>query len=184
MIVFKKMKGIGIKLLIIGFYLTGFIACKEEPINLDYCKMISEDQSHVNTDKSDMVKFNADKAERQNKFKKNFELIMQKTEQEGFPFVSLNNYPQDSCKYWAVSMTLIHTAQSRPNLFFSKKYADIFKSEVDKGNIERRLLEQSSIITAKTMELCDHLKPEIKYALKLWGIKSDIFDEANFIKCN
>ena len=111
----KKMK-----ISIIGFFLLGLIACKEDPIKLDYCKMISEDQSYVNTDKSDMVKFKADKAERHKIFVNNFELIMRKTKQEGFPYVSLNNYQKDSCKYSAVTMTMIHTAQSNPNVFFSK----------------------------------------------------------------
>ena len=85
------MKLKGVKLLSIGLFLFGLVACKEEPIILDYCKMISEDQSYVNTDKSDMVKFNADKKERHKIFKKNFELIIRKTKQAGFPYVSLNS---------------------------------------------------------------------------------------------
>jgi hypothetical protein len=177
------MKSIGIKISTLGFFLIGLVACKENPIQLDYCKMISEDQSFVNTDKSDMKSFQADKAERHKIFKKNFDLIMQKTKQEGFPYVSLDNYPKDSCKYWAVSMTMIHTAQSNPGVFFSKQYADLFKREMDKGNIEKKLLEQSSMITAKTIDLCDELKPTIEYATKKWGIDSDIFKEANFIQC-
>ena len=174
----------GIRILIIGFFISGIISCKEDAIILDYCKMFSEDQSHVNTDKSDMVEFNADKAERHKIFKKNFDLIIQKTEQEGFPFVSLNNYPKDSCKYFAVSATMIHTAQSNPDVFFSKKYADLFKREMDRGNIEKKLLEQSSLFTAKTIDLCNELKPKIEYAINKWGIDSEIFKEAKFINCN
>lgn len=170
-------------MLYIGFFLLGLIACHEQSIILDYCKMLSEDQSYVNTDKTEMVKFKADKEERHKIFKRNFELIIKKTNKEGFPYVSLNNSSIDSCKFWAVSMTMIHTAQSDPDVFFSKKYADLFKRELDKGNLEKRLLEQPSIITAKTIDLCDELKPDIDYAIKLWGIKSDIFDEANFINC-
>ena len=174
----------GIRILIVAFFITGIIACKEEPIALDYCKMISEDQSYVNTDKSNMVKFKADKVERHKIFKKNFELIMKKTDQDGFPYISLNNYPQDSCKYWAVSMTMIHTAQSNPQNFFSKKYVDLIKQEMDKGNIEKKLLKQSSEITARTIELCTKLKPKIEYALNRWELESTIFNEANFVKCN
>jgi hypothetical protein len=161
----------------------GFIACGQEALILDYCKMISEDQSYVNTDKSDMVNFKADKAKRHEIFKKNFDLLMMKTKQAGFPYVSLNNYQQDSCKYWAVSMTMIHTAQSNPSLFFNKKYAKLFKREMDKGNIEKKLLRQASTITAKTIDLCETIKPNIKYATELWGIDYSIFEEANFIKC-
>lgn len=172
-----------LKMVMVAIYLSGLIACSEGPIPLDYCKMISEDQLHVNNDKSDSLKYQADRAERYETFEKNFELIMQKTRQDGFPYVSLNNYTEDSCKYWAVSMTMIHTAQSNPGKFFSKKYADLFKNEMEKGNLERELLERSSIITAKTMDLCDELKPDIEYAVKTWGIRSNIFDEANFINC-
>ena len=161
----------------------GLVACKQEPIELDYCKMIEEDQSYVNNDKSDMVKFNADKSERHKLFAKNFDLIMQKTNHDGFPKTSLTSYPKDSCKYWAVSMTMIHTAQSNPKLFFGRKCADLFKTEMDKGNIERKLLEQSSIITAKTIDLCEDLKSRIEYATKIWGLESQIFDTANFINC-
>ena len=176
------MNQIGGKILIIGL-LCVVISCNEAPIKLDYCKMISEDQSYVNTDKSDMLKFRADKVERHKIFKKNFDLIIQKTKQEGFPFISLNNYQKDSCKYWAVSMTMIHTAQSNPKVFFSKKYVDLFKLEMDKGNIEKKLLEKSSIITARTIDLCPELKPKVEYATKKWEIDSDIFEEANFIRC-
>ena len=183
MILLKKMKLKKIKISILGFFLIALIACNEEPIKLDYCKMISEDQSYVNNDKSDMVKFKVDKAERHKIFKKNFDLIMQKTKQEGFPYISLNNYQKDSCKERAILMTMIHTAQSNPNIFFSKKYADLFKREIDKGNIEKELLERSSIITAKTIDLCDELKPNIEYATKKWGIDLHIFNEANFIAC-
>ncbi len=145
--------------------------------------MIADDQAFVNTDKSDLERFNSDKLKRRKIFKKNFDLIMDKTRQDGFPFVSIENYQRDSCKYWAVSMTMIHTAQSNPEVFFSKKYTEIFKSELDKGNIERKLLEQSCIITAKTNELCEELQSNIKYATDLWEIEYSIFDEAKFIKC-
>lgn len=174
---------IRIRISIIGILTILIMSCKNEPIKLDYCKMIAEDQTFVNTDKSDMEQFDSDKLKRREIFKKNFNLIMEKTRQDGFPFVSIENYQNDSCKYWAVSMTMIHTAQSNPELFFSKKYANIFKSELDKGNIERRLLEQSSIITSKTIELCEELQSEIKYATNLWGIDYSIFNDAKFIKC-
>jgi len=172
-----------IRAIAIFFFLMGLFGCKYEPVVLDYCKMISDDQTFVNTDKSDMVKFNADRKKRHKIFKKNFDLIMKKTKQDGFPYVSLNNYSQDSCKYWAVSMTMIHTAQSNPKLFFSKDYVDLFKTEMNKGNIEKKLLIQSSQITAKTIDLCNNLKPKIKYALDKWELDSMLFDEANFIEC-
>jgi hypothetical protein len=168
----------------IALILCGFLSCNNEPISLNYCKMIEEDQSFVNTDKTDMNQFNLDKIERHKLFKKNFELLMMKTKQDGFPKVSLNNFKQDSCKYFAITMTMIHTAQSNPNVFFSEKYANLFKREMDKGNIEKKLLTQSATITAKTIDLCKDIKPDIKFAVELWGIDFSIFNEANFIDCN
>jgi hypothetical protein len=159
------------------------MACKKESVELDFCKMISEDQLYVNNDKSNMEKYNMDKIERHRLFKKNFNLIMLKTKQEGFPSISLSNAQADSCKFWAVSMTMIHTAQSEPNVFFSKKYVDVFKEEMDKGNLEKELLRRSSITTAMTIDLCEALKPNIKYATKTWDIDPKIFTEAKFITC-
>lgn len=177
------MSTVEIKALVIGFFLTGLLACQEAVVNLDYCKMISEDQSYINTNKTDLVNFEADRTERDEIIKRNFELIMHKTKQEGFPSITLNNSPKDSCKHWAVLMTMIHTAQSNPNTFFSKEHADLFKREMDKGNIEKKLLVQSSIITARTIDLCSELKPKIAYATKKWGIDFDIFNKTRFIPC-
>jgi hypothetical protein len=157
-----------IKISVIGLFLTGMISCNEKPIKLDYCDMISEDQTYVNNDKSDIIKYNADKSKRHEIFKKNFDLIMQKTKVDGFPKTSFNSYQRkDSCKFLAVEMTMIHIAQSNPQMFYSKKYVDIFKSELDKGNIEKRLLKQSSNVTAKTIDLCEEFRPNIEYALKI-----------------
>lgn len=163
--------------------LATLMACHKKPLTLDYCQMIAADKTHVNMDKSDMVKFEADQAERAKIFKRNFDWIMQKTEREGFPGVSMKNRQADSCQYWAVTMTMLHTAQSNPELFFSKRYAKLFKSEMDKGNLEKVLLFQSSTLTAKTIDLCEELKPDIEYALKIWGLEPQIFDKATFITC-
>ncbi|MEM6316139.1 MAG: hypothetical protein AAF960_00630 [Bacteroidota bacterium] len=171
------------KQITIGLLLFLSLSCKEVQVELDYSKMIAEDQLYVNTDKSDIKKYNADKLKRKAIFKRNFELIIDKTKQSGFPYVSLENHQLDSCKYWAVSMTMIHTAQSNPELFFSDKYSKIFKAELEKGNLERTLLEQSSIITAKTIDLCEDLKPQMKSAAKLWGVDYSVFEEANFVSC-
>ena len=162
----------------------GLLSCKSSPIVIDYCEMIKSDQSFVNTDKSDMDQFNADRQARHKIFNSNFDAIMQLTSQEGFPYVSLSTYPADSCKYWAVTMTMIHTAQADPEVFFSKKVAKIFETEMKKGNLEKGLLEKSCIISSRTSEFCEHLRTDIQYATKLWGLKPDIFDESKFVECS
>lgn len=172
-----------IKTTIIGFVLVSLMACKEKTIALDYCKMIAEDQSYVNTNPSDSINFKADKAKRGKIFEKNFALVINKTKQEGFPYINLKNPQEDSCKYWAVSMTMIHMAQSKPAVFFSKKYVNLFKHELDKGNIEKKLLQRASLITARTIDLCEELKPQIEYASKQWAMDIDLFKQANFINC-
>lgn len=171
------------KILTLGIFVLLLNSCDSKPIELDYCKMIAEDQSFVNNDKSNLEQYNLDKSKRKEIIKNNFALIMEKTKQDGFPLVSLNTYSVDSCKYWTITMTMIHIAQSDPELFFSEKYSKIFESELKKGNMERNLLEKASVITAKTIELCEEWKPKIKYATDLWGINYSIFDAAKFIKC-
>lgn len=166
------------------FLLLLQLSCSEEKIVLDYCTMIAEDQLHVNQDKSDMDRFNADRKKRHKIFEKNFDLLMQKTRQDGFPFVSLQTYAADSCKYWAVTMTMLHTAQSDPAKFFSKKYARIFQAELNKGNIEKSLLEKSCTLTANTIALCEDLKPDIRRSVEMWGVDFAVFEVADFVKCD
>lgn len=173
-----------VSLATITLFILVLFSCKQDPIYIDYCKMIDDDQSFVNTNKRDLEQYNADKLERHKIFKKNFDMLMRKTAQDGFPYVALENLPQDSCKYWAVSMTMIHTAQSNPTVFFSKKYADLFKREMDEGNLEEQTLKRSVEITAKTIELCENIKSDIQYAVGVWGIDYSVFDEANFVACD
>lgn len=171
------------QLILIGILLGGLTSCQEEPIKLDYCQMIAEDQSFVNPDKSDMDQFNADRAKRRVLIINNFELLMRKTKQTGLPYVSIGGDSSQTCKHRAVTMTMLHAAQSIPEKFFGKKYAAIFQQEVEKGNLEPELLKISSLLTANTINLCEQLKPEIKAALKLWGLDPAIFANATFVEC-
>jgi len=153
--------------------------------------MITEDQQYVNYDKSD-INYMEDKKKRHEIFENNFNRLLQVTKQDGFPKVSLKTYKQDSCKYEAVTMTIIHIAQSKPEVFFSKKIAHLFNQELRKGNIEKKLLQKSTVVMAKTMEICISQKKKMEYAINLWQIAqdtfqgevvSDVVENATFINC-
>lgn len=157
--------------------------CKENVKDLNYCFIHETDQSFVNTDKSDMVQFEKDKLKRASLIKKNFKDLICFSESFGFPFVEPNTSVLDSCKYWAVTMTMIHAAQVQPEGFFSEKNTKLFKRELEKGNIRIKLLEQSVIIMVKTKDLCKAMESKIKYALNLWGLESALINDAKFINC-
>ncbi len=171
------------KLSITIVVLLEMVACDNKTLPLDYCRMIAADQSFVNTNKGNRQAFESDREKRALLIKNNFDLLMEKTRRDGFPSVSASSQRIDSCKYWAVTMTMIHAAQSAPEVFFSKKYASIFNEELQKGNMERSLLQKASMITAKTIELCDDIKPTIEAATQLWEVDFSIFNEATFVNC-
>lgn len=164
--------------------LMSLLACQAKPVHLDYCQMIQDDQSYVNQDKSDMEKFESDKAKRAVLFAKNFDMLMAKTVADGFPRIHENGVTDDSCMKRAVQATMIHTAQSDPELFFGSYVATLFNKEIGKGNLDREVLRRSSIITARTIDLCKSLKPQIEIALRLWSLDPSIFQSARFVDCN
>jgi len=161
--------------------LSCLFGCRENVKDLDYCFIHETDQSFVNTDKSDMVQFQEDKLKRASLIKKNFKDLIYYSESYEFPFVEPNTSVLDSCKYWAVTMTMIHAAQVQPEEFFSEKNVKLFKKELEKGNIRIELLEQSVIIMVKTKDISKTLEPKIKNALNEWGLESDLINDANFI---
>jgi len=163
------------------------ISCKGDDLILDYCEMLDEDQSHVNHDRSDMVKYISDQNLRLSVFKKNFEMIMQKVDESGFPNssnITTQDESTNGCIDDAVKMIMIHTAQSNPELFFSSKNAKIFKREMDKGNLSRKTIILATNLAVNTIDMCDYLKPRMDYAMKLWGLTGAIYTDNNFIKCN
>ena len=164
-------------------FFSSLISCNEKSIDLDYCKMLSDDQSNVNWDKSNMMKFDDDKIKRNKKIINNFKLLIDESKINGFPRVNLDFSSPDSCKNRAVTMTMIHIAQINPNLFFGDKYSKLFKTEIDKGNLDKELLRRSSIVCFRTEEICEFLKPKIEIALNLWDIHSSILKHAKFVKC-
>lgn len=148
-------------------------SCQSDvPIVLDYCKMHAEDQSFLD-----------DSFKRKEMFKKKIHQIMAYTRQQGFPKVSFYDEPFDSCKYWAVTGTMIHIAQAEPALLFNQKTIDFFKKEMEKGNLDKELFIPAFKISSRTNTFCETMKPDIEYALQLWELDASYFEEATYIKC-
>jgi len=164
--------------------ILSILSCQNEAITLDYCKMIKDDQSYVNTDKSNMSQFISDKEKRSKLIKQNFNLLIKKTKQTGFPNLNIHQMNIDTCKNRAVTMTMIHASQTNPKQFYDKKLAKLFKKEIENGKLDKEILRKSSIITARTIELCSDYKSEIEKALELWDIDPQIFAQAKFIDCD
>lgn len=165
------------------FVFSFLFGCKENVKDLDYCFIHETDQSFVNTDKSDMVKFQEDKLKRAALIKQNFKDLIHYAEASGFPFVTTNMAMLDSCKYRAVTMTMIHAAQIQPEVFFSQKNIKLFKKELAKGNIRPELLKASIIALVKVYDICSTLKSRIEYALNEWEFKNSLIKDAKFINC-
>lgn len=91
---------------------------------------------------------------------------------------------KDSCQNRAITMTMIHIAQSEPDQFYGSEVASLFKAELTNGNLDKDILIRSSIVAAKTMEFCNDSRLTINRALELWGLDNNIFEEAKFIDCN
>lgn len=151
-------------------FLLVFFACGKKIVDLPYCEMHEHDQSYVNTDKSDLQKYENDRSNRLKLIENNFELLINYSKRNGFPFVEPNLSVLDSCKYWAVTMTMLHTAQTRPEHFFSKKMSIFFKKEIDKGFLPKDLLEKCLILTTKTTTLSKDEQLDLASAAKLWSI--------------
>lgn len=152
--------------------ITALIAsCNRKVIDPPYCEMYKTDQSHVNTDKSNIVQFNTDRNKRISLIEKNFDILIEYSKRFGFPKIEPNLVVTDSCKYWAVTMTMIHTAQINPELFFSKKMVAFFNKELERGNLQRSLLKQCIEITHLTTTPTEDLTSTIDRASLEWGLK-------------
>lgn len=168
-------------LLFLGLW---FISCKPaEPIVLDYCAMLETDQSYVDHDEKDETVRAENSRKRDEIFKENFVSMIELTKQDGFPDISTNETPQDSCRWWAVTMTLIHMAQAEPEVFFDEKTVSLFKNELQKGNVESENLAPPFRVSFMTNTFCNDLKEPIQEAMIAWGVESRINAEPKFKDC-
>jgi hypothetical protein len=115
-------------------------------------------------------------------FKENLKDLILFTELIGFPTIESKYTQQDSCRYWAISGTLIHNAQANKDVFFSKPIIDIFKREIKKGNLKRDIL-YPAIKLGLMGKVCDSLHENVLLALESWNF-NDFLPEVKTKSCN
>lgn len=161
------------------------VACKtNKPVEFDYCSMLETDQSHLNEGVADEIKRKENTSLRKKGFEENFQQILELTKQQGFPNVSFENLPKDSCKYWAVTSTLIHMAQTKPEVFFSEETTTLFKEEMNKGNLDSEDLTPAFRMSFATNEFCQNLEASINRAIQTLGMKPHLYGSPVFKKCD
>jgi len=158
--------------------------CKNQKIELDFCKIVELDQSFVSKDKSNMAKFESDRRNRRKLFKKNFEELIVLAKGSGFPNADLINEPKDTCISYAITLTLIHIAQSKPDLLFNKETIDLLGKELENGNLNSRDLAPAYQMSIMTTEFCNALKDKIEYASEVWGFDKKLIGKAKFKNCS
>ena len=170
--------------LILVLLLTFTLACKnEKPIELDYCDMLSKDQSYVNKETTDTAVIERNRRLRHQIFVENYTQIVRLTKQSGFPNFDFEALPQDSCKNWALTATLIHMAQAKPEIFFSTENIALLSSEIDKGNLDSSDLFVAFKVSFVTNQFCEELRENINMAITKWRIKDLENTEANYKSC-
>lgn len=168
-----------------GILLIGMVSCESnQPIELDYCAMLTKDQSFVNHGETDSLKRASNYFNRKALFLENFEQLLERTKREGFPQVHFEELPKDSCKNWAITMTLIHMAQAQPDQFFKDEIISLFQNEIKKGNLQPEDLAPAFRVSFTTNEFCEALKAPIQRAVLNWELGSHLDKEPRFKKCD
>lgn len=138
----------------------------------NYCQMLSNDQTHVNYDKSD-ANYLSDKAKRHEIFRNNFFEIMKYASKEGFPQINVKQPAPDSCMQRAITITFIHIAQSDVTIFFNRKIKRLLQQEIKKGNLPPNLIAKSIAIMLRTNELCRQTKVDLLQFVRDLSIESE-----------
>ncbi len=173
------MKGkVGISIIVL---LTLF-GCQSK--ELDYCKMLELDQSHVNTNTSDAIKVASDRNKRKELIKENFKDLIDYAKTNRFPEMGrLDASGIDSCRNWAVFITCFHIGQIEPQLFFEDETIKVLTREIQNGTLEGSSLFTSFREGFKNHEFCNSQKEVIYSALQNWQINIDELPEIRFRKC-
>ena len=80
-------------------------------------------------------------------------------------------------------MTMLHSAQIQPEVFFSKSNASLFQHEITNGNLKVSMLEKCVILLVMTEEICRSIQSDLASAVKLWGLDLNILSQGNFVDC-
>lgn len=172
------------RVLVLAFILVVIsFACRRNHLdNIDFCEILSRDQSFVNVDKSNFEKFMEDREIRMGIINENLDLLLAVTRKNGFPNSSI---VQDSCVDKAAELTIIHAAQINQEKLFKKATVRLFEREIEKGNLNKQILERALIIMERTSEVCVSQKKDIVSAVESWGINAQFFRggaQSDFVK--
>ncbi|MCB9311011.1 MAG: hypothetical protein H6567_13215 [Lewinellaceae bacterium] len=152
---------------------------------LDYCKMLELDQSHVCMDTTDMIKFQAERTIRHELIKNNFKELIEYADKNRFPEMGkLDVSGIDSCRNWAVFITCFHIGQIEPQLFFEEKTIEVLTREIEKGNLESSSLFTSFREGFRNHEFCKSQEEIIQSTLEKWEININELPEVRYKKCS
>jgi hypothetical protein len=175
---------VSLSLVFVLIFILHSCATKSDII-IDYCEMLALDQSYISSDRSDEEKFQSDRKARKAIFKENFNKIIEYSKINGFPEMgSLQTSGLDSCRNWAVMITLFHVGQSQPHLFFEKETKQLLEKEIEEGRLKSGSLFPPLREGFRNHEFCIQERQDIYSALKAWQIEIDDLPQIQFIDCS
>jgi hypothetical protein len=169
------------KLLLFIFLMIQFICCKKP--HIDYCVMLAKDQSYL---------FDKDVPPEENKIRRetrkalineNFQMLLNEIKKNGFPEITKETQSLDSCKYYAVVLTLTHICQTDPELFYSPEIEKLFLNELNQGRLDRDLLFTPIKIGSNEI-VCDGLKKRIEEVIHSWGMNLETINNLRYKPCD
>lgn len=161
------------------------ISCKDSsPKEIDFCRMLELDQSYTDSDSINKEKFNLNKKKRHKLIKDNFNQLIQYSKQSGFPEMgSLQTTGLDSCRNWAVMITLFHIGQIQPKLFFENGTKQLFEKEISEGRLKSGSLFPPLREGFRSHDFCIDNKESILAALESWQLNLDDLPDIKFVNC-
>jgi len=155
---------------------------KDQPI--DYCQMLEHDQSYTSTGTEDSLVRESNRQKRIQLFEANYETILREIESNHFPDLSIKTTTQDSCRFWAITMTFIHMAQTRPEVLFSEKSRKMMAQEILEGHLQPEDIVPAFRVTFGHKEFCSDLRESIEQAILAWKVGDMINAEPTYVACN
>lgn len=154
---------------------------KVKKIELDYCEMYKKDQSFVAENSNPNLTEEENRIEREKLVIQNFNKLIQFTKEKGFPQTFFKD--PEACKFWSISLTLIHTAQMQPELFFHDSTIHLFSKELKSGRLKPELLIPVFKISSRTNVFCKTLEPQIEQSILIWDIPTQFSNSIQYKTC-
>ena len=118
----------------------------------------------------------------------NFKWLISITRQYGFPTYKLLRAAGDSLQpkgfgSWQVfpSMAIIHILQTAPKMLVADDVVQLFKEEIEKGNMRRNFISDALDLYTMHSTPCKEDEAKVTNALRTWGIPT--LDSNYFSDC-